>query len=96
MLKEAKQEPMQLQFTKNVHFTRLLKTAEKLREFNFRKVPDAVEQLFHVDVADDRGNRLVFKLRKQDGRWKIEDYTLPDWILYTENTLHDLITEEGY
>lgn len=87
---------MQLQFTKNVHFTRLLKTADKLREFNFRKVPDAIDQLFHVDVADDRGNRIVFKLRKQDSHWRIANETLPAWIMATENVLNDLITEEGY
>ena len=87
---------MQLHFTKNVHFTRLVKTADKLREFNFRKVPDAVDQLFHVDVADDRGNRIVFKLRKQEGRWKVMDEALPQWIMITENVLNDLIAEEGY
>ena len=87
---------MHLEFTKNIHFTRLIKTADKLREFNFRKVPDAIDQLFHVDVADDRGNRIVFRLRKQDGRWRIMDETIPQWIINTEASLNDLIVEEGY
>ncbi len=87
---------MHLEFTKNIHFTRLIKTADKLREFNFRKVPDAIDQLFHVDVADDRGNRIVFRLRKQDGRWRIMDETIPQWIINTEASLNDLIGEEGY
>lgn len=87
---------MHLQFTKNVHFTRLLKTADKLREFNFRRIPDAIDQIFHVDVADDRGNRIVFRLRKQDGHWRILEETLPQWVMVTEHVLNDLIIEEGH
>lgn len=86
-----------LQFTKNVHFTRLVKITDRLREFNFRRVPDANAQLFHVDVSDDRGNRIVFRLRKQDnGQWQIEDQTLPQWLYGTEKILTDLIAEEGF
>ena len=87
---------MHLQFTKNVHFTRLVKIANRLREFNFRKVPDAVDQLFHIDVADDRGNRIVFKVRKEEGRWHINNEGVPQWIAACEGTLHEVITEEGY
>ena len=87
---------MMLQFTKNVHFTRLVKIADRLREFNFRRVPDATEQLFHVDVSDDRGNRIVFRLRKQDNRWQIMEQSMPQWVFTTEKTLSDLITEEGF
>ena len=87
---------MLLQFTKNVHFTRLVKIAHKLREFNFRKVPDAVDQLFHIDVADDRGNRIVFKVRKDEGRWMITDPATPQWIAACEGRLHEVITEEGF
>jgi hypothetical protein len=87
---------MLLQFTKNVHFTRLIKIAQKLRELNFRKVPDAADQLFHIDVADDRGNRIVFKVRKDEGRWHIVNNEVPQWIAACEGTLHEVITEEGY
>lgn len=87
---------MMLQFTKNVHFTRLVKIADRLREFNFRRVPDATEQLFHVDVSDDRGNRIVFRLRKQDNRWQIMEQSMPQWVFTTEKALSDLITEEGF
>ena len=86
-----------LQFTKNVHFTRLVKITDRLREFNFRRVPDANAQLFHVDVSDDRGNRVVFRLRKQDnGSWQIEEQNLPQWLYGTEKILTGLIAEEGF
>jgi hypothetical protein len=85
-----------LDFTKNVHFTKLVKIADRLREFNFRRVPDANEQLFHVDVSDDRGNRIMFRLRKQDTRWQIVEQQLPQWVYTTDKILSDVIAEEGY
>lgn len=87
---------MMLQFTRNVHFTKLVKIADRLREFNFRRVPDANEQLFHVDVSDDRGNRIVFRLRKADNHWQIVEQSLPQWIYSTEKILSAVITEEGF
>jgi hypothetical protein len=85
-----------LHFTKNVHFTKLVKIADRLREFNFRRVPDATEQLFHVDVSDDRGNRIVFRLRKNQDHWQIVEQSLPQWIYSTEKILSEVITEEGF
>ena len=87
---------MSLQFAKNVHFTKLVKIADRLREFNFRRVPDATEHLFHVDVSDDRGNRIVFRLRKQDNHWQITEQSLPQWVYSTEKVLNDVISEEGF
>jgi hypothetical protein len=85
-----------LHFTKNVHFTKLVKISDRLREFNFRRVPDATEQLFHVDVSDDRGNRIVFRLRKNQAHWQIVEQSLPQWIYSTEKILTEVITEEGF
>lgn len=73
-----------------------MKIADRLREFNFRRVPDATEQLFHVDVSDDRGNRIVFRLRKQDNHWQIAEQSLPQWVYSTEKVLNDVISEEGF
>jgi hypothetical protein len=86
---------MLLHFTKNVHFTRLVRTADRLREFNFRRFAHADEYLFHVDVADDRGNRIIFRMRKQDANWYITESTVPNWIQVLEKTLSNLIVEEG-
>jgi hypothetical protein len=87
---------MMLQFTRNVHFTKLVKIADRLREFNFRRVPDPSEQLFHVDVSDDRGNRIVFRLRKEGAEWHIAEQGLPQWLYPTENKLNEVISEEGF
>ena len=91
---------MMLQFTRNVHFTKLVKIADRLREFNFRRVPDPSEQLFHGDVSDDRGNRIVFRLRKEGNQWHIAEpeqgYPLPQWLYSTENKLSEVISEEGF
>ncbi len=84
-----------LQFTRNIHFTKLVKVADRLREFNFRKVSGVNDSLFHIDVADERGNRIMFKMQKeQDDNWKILDDQLPQWIAATEGKLNEVITEE--
>lgn len=86
---------MKLQVTKNIQFTRLIKAEGRLREFNFRKLGGLQEGLFSVDVADERGNRLLFKMQKDDYGWKIvEEITeLPDWVHTSSQTLHDKIEE---
>lgn len=72
------------------HFTKLVKAGGKLREFNFRKLPNSAD-LFHVDVSDDRGNRIIFKANKDDGTWKIQEQGLPKWVYDAEPSLQDAI-----
>lgn len=87
---------MNFHFTKNIHFTKLVKTNDRLREFNFRMLPGTSNSLFHVDVPDDRGNRIVFKMQKTEGNsWKIvADQPLPNWISDYEKSLNDMIESE--
>ena len=86
---------MNFTFTRNIHFTKLVKTTDRLREFNFRLLPGNANSLFHVDVPDDRGNRIVFKMQKQEGNhWRIVEQQLPNWISDNENRLNELIEEE--
>jgi hypothetical protein len=86
---------MNFTFSRNIHFTKLVKTADRLREFNFRLLPGSSNNLFHVDVPDDRGNRIVFKMQKQEGNnWRIVEQQLPNWISDNENRLNELIEEE--
>jgi hypothetical protein len=86
---------MQFNFVRNIHFTKLVKTYDRLREFNFRLMPGTSRTVFHVDVPDDRGNRIVFHMRKEDNnQWRIEDQQLPEWISDHEKNLNDLIEEE--
>lgn len=79
---------MQLEFIRNIQFTELIKCEGRLREFNFRKVHSFPEGLFTIDVCDDRGNRLMFKLIRENGHWKIHtELPLPEWVLEKEQTL---------
>ena len=85
---------MQIKFTRNIQFTRLLKAEGRLREFNFRKQNGLQEGLFTVDVVDDRGNRILFRMQKEETGWKIVQQPLPEWIWKNETNLNDLIEEE--
>ncbi len=86
---------MQLQFIRNIQFTRLVKAEGRLREFNFRKFRgEGNEWMFSIDVADDRGNRIIFRMRKEDGGWKLVPGKWPAWIISNENTFNELIEEE--
>jgi hypothetical protein len=84
---------MGLNVRKNIQFTKLIKAPAQQREFNFRKIPGESES-FHVDVNDDRGNRIVFKMQLENGSWKISGNIVPKWITDAENKLHLAIEEE--
>jgi hypothetical protein len=84
---------MGLNVRKNVQFTKLIKAPAQLKEFNFRKL-NAGEELFHVDVNDDRGNRIMFNMKLENGEWKIADNIVPKWISDAEAKLNDAIEEE--
>lgn len=84
----------QIQFVKNIQFTRLIKAEGRLREFNFRKMTLLQETLFSVDVVDDRGNRIMFRMRKHDSDWQIIPQTLPAWVQQQEKVMSDMINEE--
>ncbi len=84
---------MKLQVSKNVQFTRLLKADGRLREFNFRKIYGLQQGLFSVDVVDDRGNRLIFKMQKEETTWQIAGQELPFWVTDSSALLHEKIEE---
>ena len=79
---------------KNVQFTKLLKAEGSVREFNFRKTVNEGQTIFHIDVTDNRNNRISFYMQKQDERWKIQPQQLPSWITQSETNLHELIEQE--
>jgi len=85
---------MHIQFIKNIQFTRLIKADGHLREFNFRKLTGFQDELFTVDVSDDRGNRIMFRMRKEDGVWKIVAQPLPEWVAKKEAAFNEVIEEE--
>lgn len=85
---------MQIQFVKNIQFTRLIKADGRLREFNFRKMRILQETLFSIDVVDDRGNRIMFRMRKEDQHWSIIPQPLPQWVTEQEKHMSEMIEEE--
>ena len=85
---------MNFHFTKNIHFTKLVKVADRLREFNFRMLPGTSNSLLHVDVPDDRGNRIVFKMQREDNNWRIVEDGLPSWVSANEKLLNEAVSSE--
>ena len=84
---------MKLSYVRNVQFTRLVKINGQLKEINFRKSNITDEGIFTVDVIDDRSNRIIFSMQKEE-QWKIITQNLPAWVVNEENTFNDIIKEE--
>ncbi|WP_300598359.1 hypothetical protein [Niabella sp.] len=79
---------MHTSFNKIVHFTRLIKINGRLREFNYRKNNNAGSYVFDVDTADDRGNRLFFRLLKEDNEWQLTTkMSMPEWVTDNQELL---------
>lgn len=86
---------MKIEFIKNVQFTKLVKADGRLREFNFRKINSKNEGRFTVDVVDDRGNRIIFNLKKEESGWKMmQGEEVPEWVSSNVAIFNDLIEEE--
>lgn len=84
-----------ISFNKMIHFSRLVKIEGRLREFNFRKNNNLGNYVFDGDTADDRGNRLFFRLSKDSGDWELSSaQSLPDWIAGNQELLVSEL-EEG-
>ena len=77
-------------------FSKLIKAAGRLHEFNFRQL-SGTDKKYHVDVPDGRGNRIVFYMYKDDDGWKTDD-NIPSWILSAAQGLSEAIRleEEEY
>lgn len=82
---------MHTTFKKIIHFSRLVKIGDRLREFNFKKNNLAGEYVFDVDTANDRGNRIFFRMEKNGETWSLHsELTLPEW---AEAHLDQLVME---
>ena len=76
----------------NISFSKIIKLGDKLREFNFRKIPGS--ENYNVDVTDDRGQRLLFTLFKTtEKNWVIEGVNLPKWLQFSESILASAVEE---
>jgi hypothetical protein len=86
---------MQINFSKVLHFTRLIKAGGRLREFNFRKLRGLEQETFTVDTVDDRGNRILLRMEKDgNNHWGIVQQLLPVWIPENEDKLNEAIEDE--
>ncbi len=85
---------MEIRFVKAVQFTRLLKAGGRLREFNFRKVNAQGTELFNVNVCDDRGDRILFQMHKEQNDWRLGPQQVPAWVSQKESEMHTVIEEE--
>lgn len=81
-------------FTRMIQFTLLVKAGGRLREFNFRKLKDSDTERISGNVCDDRGDRIVFGMQKQQEEWKIESTNLPGWITQNEDKLSQAVEQE--
>ena len=86
---------MTLEFVKNIQFTSLIKAEGRLREFNFRKIGRDKGEIFTVDVVDDKGNRLLFRMHKETAGWAIAgEVEPPKWVYAVEKKLQEAIDTE--
>lgn len=75
-----------MQPIRNIHFTLLIRAANRLREFNFRKRSSS---LYDTDVSDDRGNRFFFKMILENDRWQPRGINLPYWVTDDNTAIHE-------
>jgi hypothetical protein len=77
-----------------MYFSKIIKTGERQREFNFTKLTRNATNHFSVDVPDDKGNRIMFNMHlSSDGVWKTDAEDLPSWIQHVEGVLAEAIRE---
>lgn len=85
---------MHLEFSRMVQFTLLVKAGDRVREFNFRKLKNPGPEQLTVNVCDERGERILFDMQKQEGNWRIAAEGLPQWITQSEDQLRDAVERE--
>ncbi len=87
---------MHIEFVKAVQFSLLVKTGERLREFNFRKLKSPDEEKFSVNVSNDRGDRVFFQMTRPNANseWEILATSLPEWVISNKNNLRQALDEE--
>jgi len=78
----------------STYFSKVIKAGERQREFNFRQTSNNDTSRYSIDVPDDKGNRVMFSMYKnQDGQWKTAAQLLPLWIHDAETILAEAIEE---
>jgi len=76
----------------NISFSKVIKLGDRLREFNFRKIP--ASDNYSINVSDDKGQRILFSLLKSsENNWIVEGQNLPLWLQFSESVLAAAIDE---
>ena len=76
----------------NISFSKVIKLGDRLREFNFRKIPGSDN--YSINVSDDKGQRILFNLLKtSESNWVLEGHSLPLWLQFSESVLGSAIDE---
>lgn len=76
----------------STYFSKALKAGGRLREFNFRLLSPQDPFCYRVDVADEKGDRLLFELRGKDGgTWVVTGTSLPSWASEAEAALGEAV-----
>ena len=76
----------------NISFSKIIKLGDRLREFNFRKIPGSDN--YTVNVTDDRGQRIIFTLVKTtEKNWSVEGANLPLWLQFSESVMGSVVEE---
>jgi hypothetical protein len=76
-----------------LQFSHNIKAGGRLREFNFLRRAKSDLVFFHVDVPDEKGNRVVFDMQERGGAWRIASAQIPEWVPQAENSLEAAIKE---
>lgn len=86
---------MHFSFVKAVQFSVLVKAGDRLREFNFRKLKTLLnEDVFDVNVCNERGDRIFFEMKKADNEWEFTPAGLPGWIEQNKNKIIQAVEDE--
>lgn len=85
---------MHIEFVKAVQFSLLIKTGDRLREFNFRKLRNPEAEKFSVNVCNDRGDRVLFDMVRVKDDWELAPANLPQWIVTNKPRIAAAVEDE--
>lgn len=86
---------MHFSFVKAVQFSVLVKAGDRLREFNVRKLKTLLnEDVFDVNVCNERGDRIFFEMKKVDNDWEFTPTGIPSWIEQNKNKIIQAVEDE--
>jgi len=78
----------------STYFSKIIKAGDRLREFNFRQSSPKDKSRFTIDVPDQKGNRIMFSIFKNEqGEWKLSEQLIPGWVHEAEQDLAAAIEE---